>query len=107
MDKVTLRALRASIAKWDKIAEGKGGSRGEKNCALCKLYWRDDCERCPVMLRTGKEFCQGTPYEGFGKLAAYHLTQGEIARTPEAKARAKEEADFLRSLLPPPEDGPK
>ena len=59
------KALRGSILKWKKIANGTGKNRGAANCSLCQLYLdglKVDCVGCPVMAATGKDGCVGTPY---------------------------------------------
>lgn len=35
---------------------------GEKDCALCRQYIYDNCERCPVFEKTGGLFCETTPW---------------------------------------------
>jgi hypothetical protein len=81
MKSKTLAALKKSIVIWSDRANGLDVDKG---CPLCKLF--PDCIDCPVMLKTGKPSCSGTP---FYKWAA----------KPTA-ANAKKELDFLKSLLP-------
>ena len=103
MNKRTLTALKGSIRKWEKIAAGKGVSRGADTCPLCWLFntgedFSVDCVGCPVMLKTGFRHCVGTPYWRFVGLANRH-GRGR-ATTPAAKAAARRELAFLKSLLP-------
>lgn len=115
MDKETLEALRGSIVKWEKIASGEGKDCGAVNCPLCRLFNNDDegkgfCFGCPVMGRTGVDGCDGTPYVEFHKIAAnmpdqrqfsvFSFTGGYVASTDALKTIAKQEVEFLRSLLP-------
>lgn len=103
MDAKTLEALRGSIAKWAAIVDGTGADEGMDNCPLCKEFAYeygdgDDCFGCPVRERTGKGDCYGSPYSNWRK-----TTPGEfphLADTPEKKAAAQAELDFLISLLP-------
>lgn len=106
----TLKALKASIRHWEEMSrtgwdkEQPGASR----CALCRLHQhklnRDaDCRRCPVMWRTGKQYCAGTPYEGAS--AAWAAGNRLLANRPAFLKAAAHEAAFLRSLLPEGEGG--
>jgi hypothetical protein len=67
--------LELSIQKWQDILDGKGKQEGSDNCALCYCYNKFDkwhsygtrynkyaCRKCPVYLKTGQQFCVGTPY---------------------------------------------
>lgn len=102
MNADALAALRGSIPKWEAIVAGTGVDEGHKNCRLCAVFRDDDCRGCPVQERTGRPNCRSTPYEAFTDVATYHsATNGLRAETPEAKAAAQRELDFLRSLLPP------
>ena len=102
MDEATLAALRGSIAKWEAIVDGTGVDKGSDNCPLCHLFIDmasidDECEKCPVMLETGLYSCKGTPY------VTQWLQVGDFdisAKTPQQKAAAQAELDFLKSLLP-------
>jgi len=48
MDAKTLKALKGSIKKWEKIIAGTGVDKGGDNCPLCKACgW--NCRDCPVM----------------------------------------------------------
>ena len=85
-----LKALRASIAIWEKRATGET----ESECPLCVLYRigrtrLDRCHGCPVFAATGQKYCEGTPYEEWIDV--------DIRAEREA---AKRELRFLRSLLP-------
>lgn len=67
MDQVTLDALKASIAAWEKkaVAEDVGDVlMGTKNCPLCQLFYDDVsyCHGCPVSNETSQGGCWGTPY---------------------------------------------
>lgn len=56
-------ALNLSIRKWQFIADHPGpySDGGGTTCGLCMLY-RFDCDKCPVGVYTGSEFCCETPY---------------------------------------------
>ena len=36
---------------------------GQKGCALCGKYIKDNCKRCPVFKKTGEAFCENTPWQ--------------------------------------------
>ena len=41
-----------------------------QSCAYCVKFFGEEsvrCEGCPVMLRTGKTYCQGTPVQAIGE----------------------------------------
>lgn len=110
MNAKTLKALKASIAKWDRnaVAETPEDYRtGPADCALCRLFndqhvslFRDLCRGCPVMAATGERFCQGTPYRSAERAHnAWIDASSDMARHA-AQACAAEEVAFLKSLLP-------
>ena len=58
------KALEGSIRKWERIVTGEGVDNGWRNCPLCAAFNKDeDCRGCPVRKSTGKNLCEGTPYE--------------------------------------------
>jgi hypothetical protein len=96
MDSRTLEALKGSIAKWRAIVAGTGEESGIYDCPLCALFHPRrapeptppaPCAGCPVMERTGQAYCAGSPYDRWD--------EGD-----DDAAVAKEELDFLCSLLP-------
>lgn len=60
-------AIDAAIEKWKTIAQAIKlteqviESGGRNTCPLCKLYFEDDCQDCPVMQKTGRWHCIKTP----------------------------------------------
>ena len=104
MNPKTLTALRGSIDKWRRIEAGEIADLGTENCALCAEFIKEDCADCPVLARTGDVFCQYSPYMKWGreqKNLEREISSGEwIADTPELKALARAEREFLESLLP-------
>jgi len=105
MDKKTLKALKGSIKKWDRIANKDGADEAENNCPLCKLFLRDDCLGCPVRKRKRRKNCEGTPYR---KWVEHH--GGDDRYIPHWRASVGDsltaykiaiaEKEFLESLLP-------
>lgn len=110
MNAKTLKALKGSVRKWDRLARGEGLDRADANCPLCKLFYGDplqsspgDCVGCPVMKETGEQYCAGTPYSDWShwvKTAVYGGYRGNKAKNSSEKRLALAERDFLRSLLP-------
>lgn len=101
MNKQTLTALRGSIRKWEKIADGTGVDLGPKNCPLCQLFFNGGrCQGCPVSRHTGCAQCLGTPYDDWSDMFGITGVRALKARTPKAKAAARAELAFLKSLLP-------
>jgi len=95
MNAKTLKALKGSIHKWEKIVKGTGVEKGYDNCPLCDLFHPlaingKACKGCPVAAATGEINCKATPY------AAYAFRQ----RHTDGIAEARAELEFLRSLLP-------
>ena len=109
MKKDTLRALKNSIKKWERITNGKGQDDGGYNCSLCQRFKQTECtyndEQCPVTIKTGKVQCEKSPYiawqnhqESVHKINCHpHRIQSGCKGCVKA---AKKEVDFLKSLLP-------
>jgi hypothetical protein len=92
--------LELSIAHWYRIWKGEETRMDSAACALCQTYRRPEgatyaerCNTCPVCQHTGLQDCLGTPY---GEVNNLHHEDPEFAEA------AKEELDFLMSLLPTP-----
>jgi len=100
MNAKTLKALKGSIAKWEKIVAGTGVDRGERNCPLCKLFNNphsdNRCFGCPVRERTQRRFCRRTAYTTWWKWG----WEGSTAETAKQKRVATSMLRFLKSLLP-------
>lgn len=104
MSPETLEALKASIAKWERnaVAETPGDyTIGSNSCALCSIYFdARNCWGCPVVLRSGKPACCGTPYiNAVGALYDWKRRENGDDRE-RAHAAARDEVAFLKSLLP-------
>jgi hypothetical protein len=69
-----LTPLKKSIDHWREVSgvvKPWDAHIGVDNCALCDAYYTDDndddsvnrcCVGCPIREKTGKQFCNGTPY---------------------------------------------
>lgn len=105
MDARTLTALKASIKHWEENVAAEHPASvtlGIIACALCAEFRRNDCNGCPVSVRTRGIACHGTPY-GEAQGAYYRWRDDapadEAAKLAWRKA-AQAELDFLKSLLP-------
>lgn len=94
MNEETLTALKDSIRRWRDCVEARTFI---SNCALCHRFTgrddEEDCEGCPVMKRTGKPVCQGTPF--YEALDAHLHDDRKLF-----VFFAEKELAFLESLLP-------
>jgi hypothetical protein len=101
MDAKTLKALKASIAKWERNVAAetpRDALTGSDDCPLCALFFRSNCNGCPVEDRTGKPVCRDTPYEFADRMLwQWEYFDGSRERWQSA---AQAEVDFLKSLLP-------
>jgi len=101
MDPETLEALRGSIAKWEGIVAGTVENKGAENCPLCQKFHPDynpnilNCDGCPVKAKTRIGGCIDTPYTTYSEAEF----EGDIS-DQELRVLAKDELDFLKSLLP-------
>jgi len=103
MDAKTLKALKGSIKKWEKIVEGMGVDEGADNCPLCELFFDEGCQGCPVNEKTSRFGCIKTPYNDW---VNHHILKHENnlkkmkVYCATCKELAQKELDFLESLLP-------
>lgn len=105
MDAATLEALRGSIAKWEGIVAGTTEDLGPQNCPLCIKFRNGKsthvkCDGCPVRERTGRNGCSESPYDDYEKYFE-DVELGDVDfEEVVARSLAKDELDFLKSLLP-------
>lgn len=98
MTPVAIKALKLSIAHWQRLASGKRKSSEQPdkyNCDLCREFFEIGCKGCPVKLKTKRSNCHETPYRKASRL--FYL-QGP--HSPQFRAAARKELAFLKSLLP-------
>ena len=127
MDADTLQALQAlqeSIKHWEEVmANPLEEPVGVNNCPLCCRFYLPvsimvegkNCMGCPIQEKTGKQYCEDTPYIDFSalrkrykKLELRHLAQSIQEKQIEAfniytsalREHARLELKFLKSLLP-------
>lgn len=84
-----------AITKWENCAELGIPDGGGATCGLC-LYQEYlgnlDCKNCLITI-AGHEGCRRTPYGDYGRAIVIHGPG-----SPKAKAAAREELEFLRSV---------
>jgi len=105
MDKKTLKALKGSIKKWERI-EGSTRALDEcSNCPLCVLFWDGmGCRACPVQIKTKRAYCIDSPHDEWcDHQADKHPRFKNNHRAkdcPTCLKLATKERKFLESLLP-------
>lgn len=102
MDKKTLKALKGSIKKWEKIVAGTGTDKGMDNCPLCHVN-DHNCKKCPVYLITNHTNCSYSPYIAWCNHMEKSTQDWDSpwkAIGPKQKALAQAELNFLIALLP-------
>ena len=111
MNKKTLKALKGSIKKWEKIVNStRALDKGTDNCPLCKIFYDfiTFCEECPVKEKTKIECCKLTPYtewadhfeEKHQSIFYSSKDNYRIKGCDECLKLAKKELNFLINLLP-------
>lgn len=100
-----ISALKASIVKWESnVAQmsTKDLVFGAQSCPLCEEFndehtpYAECCKGCPVFASTGRQLCEGTPYDAV--IAYRFFRYREIYVTDELRKLMQAELDFLRSL---------
>lgn len=114
----TLTALRKSIDRYQRYADGRGIGPaaplsivlGAVQCPLCAIHRDDECSGCPVYNATGRRACSGSPYPdasaALNQWRDAHLVSDDMAAQAakwKFMAACQREADFLKGLLPPGE----
>ncbi len=57
-----IKIMESSVAKWNRIIEGKSTDGGVLDCPPCRIFYMLLCIGCPIAQYTGKKFCKGSPY---------------------------------------------
>lgn len=116
---IVAAALEGSIAKWRAIVAGEKENDGSDDCPLCQLFnpfqinvqrrragkprvlIEDGCVGCPVQLKTGKNYCNGSPFEEYEDRFLQLDDDGDIFEPTESEELleiAAKELAFLESL---------
>ena len=99
-----IKALKASINHWKRLASGKrreGEVAGAEHCSLCLAYSDAECRSCPVAIFTGDILCINTPYRRAAAIAYDRrgLISDRALDSDEFKAAAVKELVFLKKVL--------
>jgi hypothetical protein len=104
MDNKTLVALKGSVEKWQKIVDRSGIDYYADNCPLCTLFNLPGmrCKDCPVRDKTKLHACGKTPYSEWSN---HHRREHPYCSPRKIQCTtceqlAREELEFLKSLLP-------
>jgi hypothetical protein len=102
LDDDAVKVLKDTIADWEKIAAGTKVLRGPGNCPLCKLYYDDRCDGCPIKKKTGRALCAGHIFWEFIVATKKTRRQEGVARVTDERGKLAALAcrDFLIGLLP-------
>lgn len=108
MDKTTtMQALEASIAHWEENLQAAKDKQydklcsGAQNCALCELFFGEDCVGCPVAEASESSECRNTPYtkaEKVMNMYQRYQRNGDGDDISDLTNAIQEEVDFLKSL---------
>jgi len=100
-DAVGLEALRKAVAHWEKVARGEAADNGPLSCSLCRLYFNDFCQGCPVYQKIGRPRCGGPHYLAWLKVTKSQVTPvgGREVRKGRGAIAARAIVTWLRSIL--------
>lgn len=116
MKKKAAKALDKSIRHWMEIIAASHTTplgeigMGVEECPLCEKFWDADCVDCPIMQKTGKPYCNKTPYydvydvqREYRNTIAYNQHDGTKAKELRRRFHkaALREFEFLKSLREP------
>ncbi|MCP4105847.1 MAG: hypothetical protein GY749_09965 [Desulfobacteraceae bacterium] len=95
-----IKIMESSVAKWEKIIEGKSSDGGVIDCPPCRIFYMLICIGCPIAEYTGKKFCKGSPY---GRWYWHHIEAHDKIRKkvycPECLKLAEEMRDFMSEVV--------
>jgi hypothetical protein len=95
-----IRVMESSVAKWQRIIDGKGTDGGVLDCPPCRIYYLLVCYGCPIADFTGNKFCKGSPY---GRWLRHQIEAHDklVKRVycPECRRLAKDMQDFMIAIV--------
>lgn len=89
-----LRALKGSIRKWERVVAGE--DEGSLSCHCCLLAGALPCGTACLIGEDSGSACSATPYNAWDE--ATPCGMAKVANTPELKALAQAELDYLEDL---------
>ncbi len=98
MDKIKI--MEASVAKWQRIIDGKSTDGGVLDCPPCRIFYVLICFGCPIADYTGKKFCKGSPYGAWywHQIEAHGYMRKKIY-CPECNQIATDMRDFMIEIV--------
>ena len=98
MDKIKI--MESSVAKWQRIIDGKGSDGGVWDCPPCRIFYLLVCTGCPIAQYTGKKFCQGSPYgEWYHHQNEIHGKMIKKVYCPECRRLARAMQGFMIEIV--------
>ncbi len=95
-----IRIMKASVAKWERIINGKGTDGGVLDCPPCRIFYLLVCTGCPISGYTGKKFCKGTPYiDWYWHQNEIHGKMLRKVYCPECRRLACKMRDFMKEIV--------
>ncbi len=104
LDKKTKLAMGDSLVMWLRISRSRQDDQGVLNRPLCKLFYKVDCEGCPIKEKTNRTKCLSTPYDHWVKHHEFeHPVEtrkfGFKVYCSECKEIARDMFDFYLDML--------
>jgi hypothetical protein len=90
-----IKLLKESIRHWKIDIFKNGDFVSSSDCALCKEYAYDNCEKCPIFIYTGCISCTETPCIEYIKSKTKHACKQEILFLKYLRAYLKEKKHKL------------
>jgi hypothetical protein len=95
-----IKIMQASVAKWQRIIDGKGSDGGVLDCPPCRIFYMLVCTGCPIAGYTGKKFCKGSPYiEWYHHQLNVHDKMIRKVYCPECLRLAHEMQNFMIEIV--------
>ena len=95
-----IKIMEASVAKWQRIIDGKGTDGGVLDCPPCRIFYMLVCTGCPISAYTGKRFCKGSPYvDWYHHQVECHDKMFRKVYCPECLRLAQEMQDFMKEIV--------
>lgn len=97
-------ALQESIEHWERLRACTSllavleEGLSTRTCALCKVYYDDACEGCPVAIYSGAIACENTPFTPASIYERECINLEIDFDKTEWQKLAKDELSFLESL---------
>jgi len=92
--------MESSVAKWERIIDGRGSDGGVLDCPPCRIFYALICFGCPIAQYTGKKFCKGSPYiPWYWHQLEVHDKMIRKVYCPECLRLAEDMRDFMKEIV--------